>query len=457
MWSYLAIQGLLFFLFFQPDLVSSRAVRVLLVAVGVLAIISSYLFADMDPFVWILYALGIALTYRMAQKALRWVAVNRQNMREEITVIEAKSRDYNREVAERDARVKTLQDEINQVSHMYDKVKEMSRALEFLDVFIDLSEVLMGSFGVRKSRLILVAQNLKQGLTIERVYQIDHRYLQFSAQDKGALSQDVMFRGEVYPFDLRLLEILEKESKPFTIWSGGENAAASSDRDLKLPTGMGSFTAIPVRTGDGLSAILTLEGLERRNETAIAILADRFIAEFKRIKLYADVQRLAITDWLTGAYVRRHFFKRLEEELSRSARFNLKFSFLMIDLDAFKALNDRHGHLAGDAVLRQTADVIKKTLREVDLVGRYGGEEFAAILLDTDENGAMYVAERIRKAIEQHDYRAYDLSLKMTASIGVATFSAAIREPGEIVEWADSALYQAKRQGKNRVCAYINR
>lgn len=453
MWTYLAIQGLLFFLFFQPDLVSSRSARVLLVAIGVLAIISAYLFAGMDPFVWILYALGIALTYRMAQKALRWVAINRQNMREEITVIEAKSRDYNREVAERDERVSVLQNEIAQVSHMYDKVKEMSRALEFLDVFIDVSEVLMSTFGVRKSRLILVGNNSKQELTIERVYQIDQRYLQFSPQDKGLLSQDVMFRGEVYPFDLRLLEILEKEDKPFTIWAPGDAA----DKEIKLPSGMGSLTAIPVRSTTGLSAILTLEGLERRHESSTAILADRFIAEFKRIKLYADVQRLAITDWLTGAYVRRHFFKRLEEELSRSARFNLKFSFLMIDLDNFKALNDQHGHLAGDAVLRQTADVIKKTLREVDLVGRYGGEEFAAILLDTDESGAMYVAERVRKGIEQHEYHAYDLVLKMTASIGVATFSPAIREPGEIVEWADSALYQAKRQGKNRVCAYINR
>ncbi|MBP9733700.1 MAG: hypothetical protein KBD07_04930, partial [Candidatus Omnitrophica bacterium] len=171
MWTYLAIQGLLFFLFFQPDLVSSRSARVLLVAIGILAIISAYLFAGMDPFVWILYALGIALTYRMAQKALRWVAVNRQNMREEITVIEAKSRDYNREVAERDERVSVLQSEIAQVSHMYDKVKEMSRALEFLDVFIDVSEVLMSTFGVRKSRLILVGHNNKQELTIERVYQ----------------------------------------------------------------------------------------------------------------------------------------------------------------------------------------------------------------------------------------------------------------------------------------------
>ncbi len=452
MWSYLAIQGLLFFLFFQPDLVSSRLVRVMLVAIGVLAIVSSCLFAEMDPFVWILYALGILLTYRMAQKALRWVAVNRQNMREEISVIEAKSRDYNREVADRDARVKALQDEIQQVSHMYDKVKEMSRALEFLDVFVDVSEVLMSSFGVRKSRLVMLANQAKQGLTIERVYQIDQRYLQFSSQDKGLLSPDVMFRGEVYPFDLRLLEIMDRDPRPLVVWGEGADRG-----DLKLPAGTGSFTAIPVRTTDGLSAILTLEGLERRHETAIAILADRFIAEFKRIKLYADVQRLAITDWLTGAYVRRHFFKRLEEEISRSARFNLKFSFLMIDLDNFKSCNDRHGHLVGDAILRQTAELIKKTLREVDLVGRYGGEEFAAILLDTDENGAMYVAERIRRAIEQHDYKAYDLSLKMTASTGVATFSSAIREPGEIVEWADSALYQAKRQGKNRVCAYINR
>ncbi|MFT5207486.1 MAG: diguanylate cyclase (GGDEF)-like protein, partial [Candidatus Omnitrophota bacterium] len=80
-----------------------------------------------------------------------------------------------------------------------------------------------------------------------------------------------------------------------------------------------------------------------------------------------------------------------------------------------------------------------------------------AILLDTDESGAMYVAERIRKSLESHVFKAYDLELKMTTSIGFATYSSRIKEPGEIVEWADSALYQAKRQGKNRVCAYINR
>lgn len=443
----------MFFLFFQPDLVSSRLMRVILVAVGILAIVTSYLFAGMDPFVWILYALSIVLTYRMAQKALRWVSVNRQNMREEIAVIEAKARDYHREVSERDARVKTLQDEIGRVSNMYDKVKEMSRALEFLDVFVDLSEVLMGNFEIRKSRLVMLTRQPKQGLAIDRVYQIDQRYMQFTAQDKGLLSKDVMFRGEVYPFDLRLLEIMDKDFKTVVLRSGVEAA----DSELRLPAGSGNILAVPVGAPDGLAAILTLEGFEKRHETSIGILVDRFIAEFKRIKLYADVQRLAITDWLTGAYVRRHFFKRLEEEISRSARFNLKFSFLMIDLDDFKSCNDRHGHLVGDAILRQTAELIKKSVREVDLVGRYGGEEFAAILLDTDENGAMYVAERTRKAIEQHTYKAYDLSLKITASIGVATISASIREPGEIVEWADSALYQAKRQGKNRVCAYINR
>ena len=454
MWKYLAIQGILFFLFFQPALVAIRAMRVFLISIAIFAMVTSYLYASMDPFAWVLYCFGISLTYLMAQKALRWVSVNRQMMREEVGAIDATSKNFANEVAGKNARIQELQSEIYQVSHIYDKVKEMSRALEFLDLFVDLSEVLMENFSLEKSRLLMLKGEKESKKTIDCVYQLDKKHFEFSAQDKSLLSRDVMFRGEVYPFDLRLVEILQKNPRDLVYWTAAE---AEADAKIKIPDIKGSFIVLPVMTPDKLSAVLTLEGIEHKDYPSAQILMDRFMYEFQRIKLYADVQRLAITDWLTGAYVRRYFFKRLEEELSRSARFNLKFTFLMIDLDNFKQCNDQHGHLAGDAILKQTADLIKETLREVDLVGRYGGEEFAAILLDTDENEAMYVAERIRKNIENRRFRAYDLSLRITASIGFATYHPNIQEAGEIVDWADSALYQAKRQGKNRVCAYINR
>ena len=452
MWKYLAIQGILFFLFFQPDLVAMRAARVLLIVIGIFAMVTSYLYAGMDPFAWLLYCLGISLTYLMAQKALGWVSVNRQQMREELASTKAESEEINSVLEERNSRIEILQDQINRVSHIYDKVKEMSRALDLLDVFVYLSEILMEDFSLKRSRLLLLDGSAKRQRTIERVYQLDKKYLEFSSQEKELLSQDVIFRGEVYPFDVKLVEMVEKKLEPLVYWTAAEKA----ESQIKIPQGADSFIAIPVVTQEALSAVLILEGLEPKDFPTIQILTNRFMSEYQRIKLYADVQRLAITDWLTGAYVRRYFFRRLEEELSRSARFNLKFSFLMIDLDNFKQCNDKYGHLVGDAILRQVADLIKDTVREVDLVGRYGGEEFAAILLDTDEKGAMYVAERIRKNIEEKRFRAYELNLKVTTSLGVATYHPSIREAGEIVDWADSALYQAKRQGKNRVCTYIH-
>ncbi len=453
MWKYLAIQGLLFFLFFQPDLVSSKLARGILIITATLAISMSYFYASMDPFVWILYSMGILMTYWMAQKTLRWVSANQSQMRKELMSIEEKSENMLHELSLKNREIEGLQGEITSVSNIYDKVKDMSRSMDVLDVFVDLSEAMINRFSIRRSRLLLLKRE-EEKYVIDYVYQLDDKYRQFNTEDKSAISQDVMYRGEVYPFDLNLLESMQLKPKSYIVWSDSPQSVRD---ELKLPVGMDNFIALPVQTETGITAILTLEGVNHKVYDFVHILTNRFMYEYQRIQLYADVQRLAITDWLTGAYVRRYFFKRLEEELGRSERFSLTFSFLMIDLDNFKQCNDKYGHLAGDAVLKQTAALITEAVREVDLVGRYGGEEFAAILLDTDESGAMYVAERIRKNLESHVFKAYDLELKMTTSIGFATYNSRIKEPGEIVEWADSALYQAKRQGKNRVCAYINR
>jgi len=454
MWKYLLIQGLLFFLFFQPGLVAARIGRIMLLMTAFFTAVMTYFFARMDPFAWLAYCIGIFLTYYMAQKALRWVAVNRQKMTRDSKRLENKAIRAVRVIREKNARVRSLQGEISRVSRLYDKVKEMSRSLEFLDVFVDFSEAVMDNFSISKSRLLLLARRSKRKKVIERAYQLDAKHSEFSTQDRNLVGRDVIFRGEVFPFDLRLIEAMEVNQKPWIYWDTREAEAALG---CKLPVGLENLAAFPVTTEEGLGGLLILEGVRRHELDDIRILINRFMSEYHRIKLFADVQRLAITDWLTGVYVRRHFFRRLEEEIARAARFSLKFSFLMIDLDDFKACNDRYGHQVGDAVLRQTADLIKKTVREVDLVGRYGGEEFTALLLDADDNTTMNVAERIRKNVEKKRFRAYDLELRMTVSVGFATYHSGIREAGELVEWADSAMYQAKRQGKNRVCAYLGR
>jgi diguanylate cyclase (GGDEF)-like protein len=124
----------------------------------------------------------------------------------------------------------------------------------------------------------------------------------------------------------------------------------------------------------------------------------------------------------------------------------------MIDVDFFKHFNDDYGHLVGDVVLKEVAQTIKKNIREVDLVGRYGGEEFGVLLIETGESEAFLVAERIRRSVEGKKYKAYDENLKITVSIGCATYSASLFEASLLIDSADAALYQAKRMGRNRVC-----
>lgn len=158
---------------------------------------------------------------------------------------------------------------------------------------------------------------------------------------------------------------------------------------------------------------------------------------------------LATTDELTGLYNRREMLKRLYEEHSRSMRYKSPFCVVIIDLDHFKCINDFFGHDAGDRVLKAVAATLRGTLRDVDSVGRFGGEEFLALLPNTNLSGALSWAERARKAIETHGY--HELQGQMvTASFGVAELRAG-EKVDSLLRRADMALYQAKQRGRNRV------
>ncbi|MFA5156007.1 MAG: GGDEF domain-containing protein [Candidatus Omnitrophota bacterium] len=197
---------------------------------------------------------------------------------------------------------------------------------------------------------------------------------------------------------------------------------------------------------------LAAEGIEENQRDKFNILAQQFILGIKRAILYHRVQELAITDTLTGVLSRRHWMERFNQELERSKKFKYRFSFLMIDIDHFKTFNDRYGHLVGDAILRGVSERIKENIRQVDLIGRYGGEEFSVILTETDKEGAMLAAERIRRAVEEKYITIYDESLKISVSIGIAVFPDHAGRAEGLVEKADQALYHAKQTGRNKVC-----
>ncbi|MGH8934688.1 MAG: diguanylate cyclase [Acidimicrobiia bacterium] len=159
-----------------------------------------------------------------------------------------------------------------------------------------------------------------------------------------------------------------------------------------------------------------------------------------------QLQALSVTDWLTGLKNHGYFFDRLSEELARARRFERPLAVVLADLDDFKAVNDAHGHAAGDAVLRMVGEVLRTHLRAVDIACRVGGEEFGLLMPDTSAEGAVRVAERVREAV--HRRRVPGVGT-ITVSLGVAVFPDHALDRDDLMQSADNALYLAKRQGKN--------
>ena len=172
----------------------------------------------------------------------------------------------------------------------------------------------------------------------------------------------------------------------------------------------------------------------------------------ERINLYDRFQQLSIYDTLTETYNRRYLVMRFIEEFERAQKFSLKLSFIMIDVDNFKKINDTYGHLVGDAVLKEIAKIIKQNIREIDSLARFGGEEFSLILPETDKMSAIVVGERIRSKVSQQIIKAFDEMLSATISVGVSSFPQNTLYSDVLMETADKALYQAKISGRNKVC-----
>ena len=184
-----------------------------------------------------------------------------------------------------------------------------------------------------------------------------------------------------------------------------------------------------------------------------ASLASHAVVALDNARLHRIVERQALVDGLTGLPNRRQCEETLGAELARAERYPGPLSVVVADLDDFKDVNDRFGHQAGDVVLREFAALLQENLRDIDLAGRWGGEEFLLLLPGTDLEGAAHVAERVRRALEQRTLLSVDgEAIPVTASFGVAAYPQA-GSAAALFAAADAALYEAKRRGKNRVSA----
>lgn len=169
----------------------------------------------------------------------------------------------------------------------------------------------------------------------------------------------------------------------------------------------------------------------------------------------AKLEKLAITDFLTGVYNIRYLYHRLDEEFSRFERYDTPLSCIMFDIDFFKKINDTYGHRVGDIVLREFAQLIKKHIRKSDVFARYGGEEFILILPQTPLQGALIEAGRLNRIISNHEFKELSGKKKITASMGVAACpNKKIRSQDDLITYSDNALFEAKNAGRNKVVVF---
>ncbi|MDP8265201.1 MAG: GGDEF domain-containing protein [Candidatus Aceula lacicola] len=228
---------------------------------------------------------------------------------------------------------------------------------------------------------------------------------------------------------------------------------SEGDRRRNMPDSSDYFI-FPIKGRRKELGCIAIKGLLEKDKEKFIILAQQFGLALQRVKLYQEVEQIAITDSLTGVHTRRYLMERFEEENKRALIRKTKLSFLMIDVDYFKMFNDQHGHLVGDQVLRSVGLLIQENIREIDFAGRYGGEEFCVVLPDTDTEGGFFVAERIRKAIEEAEIQAYDAKVRVTVSAGISCFPADGKSVSELIDKSDLALYRSKKRGRNCTTAF---
>lgn len=216
-----------------------------------------------------------------------------------------------------------------------------------------------------------------------------------------------------------------------------------------------SFLSVPLVVGRQTIGVLNLghstEGAFTKDDLRLLILvASQASGVIQKTLMLDEIRELAITDELTGLYNRRHLLLRMNDEVNRANRFVQEFSIVFLDVDEFKRYNDTYGHETGDRALAEVGQVLSRVARSTDILARYGGEEFVLLLPTTGREEALVAAERIRIAVEEH---VFPRRKRLTVSVGVATFPEDAADPLELLNRADKALYQAKREGRNRIVA----
>jgi diguanylate cyclase (GGDEF)-like protein/PAS domain S-box-containing protein len=282
------------------------------------------------------------------------------------------------------------------------------------------------------------------------------------AQDTGQLEM----RASVGYSDPRIRRIRIPGAVGYVAKSVREHSAVLIQDVRAQPTGTGGLYAEIKDVRSAIVAPLMMKGvvlgaislestqISAFNESDLRLLvsfADTATAAIQNARLHAEVQKLAITDALTGLYNRRGLFELGQREVERSRRYKRPLVAIMMDVDRFKFINDYYGHATGDQVLQTVAKRCSDNMRRIDILGRLGGDEFTFLLPETDMFTASNVAERVRQTVAERPVVTEDTSINVSVSLGVARATSATPDLDVLISRADAAMYVAKREGRNRV------
>jgi len=272
------------------------------------------------------------------------------------------------------------------------------------------------------------------------------RIIHYKGVEKAGLELNI-------PSIVRLIDFLDKDEYSQILFSYFKEKYTEPGV-VKEFEKINTDSIVPLRTDKGVSGLVLLPGKSDGREYDLQEV--QYIIRMIRFAAIAiensNLYWQATTDRMTKLFSHHYFEKALDDEVNRAVRYGTTFSLIMLDIDYFKKLNDTYGHLQGDVVIKKIAAILLDSVRNIDICSRYGGEEFAVIVPEIDIEGSAVLAERLRKRVEETLFQGEKGTVRTTISVGVTEFnSESMRSPSEVVAAADSALYQSKELGRNRV------
>jgi two-component system cell cycle response regulator len=364
---------------------------------------------------------------------------------------------------ELDQKLKTLIDKSSLIESLYrDRID--------LEALLELTSLASSTLNP-KEVLYLIVKKISEILKVTRCSMIsinaeDERYAQVLSTFEDPSITNIRLDLEKYPEIRNALS----SRKPVIIKDAQKDPLMKEVKDVIAPLGIRSILVIPIFFREEIIGTMLLRTsranhafTKREIQLCVALAKASSHALYNAFlfqKLYrekAKLEKLAITDYLTGIYNIRYFYSRLEEEFSRAERYQMPLSCIMLDIDHFKKINDSYGHRIGDFIPREFAQIVKRYTRKSDLLARYGGEEFILLLPQTSLKGALIEARRLQKVVREIRFRQLREGQGITVSFGISCFpDKGVKKSDDLINFADNALYKAKEKGRDLIVSHAS-